>query len=87
MRINHVVPVLQIGFEFNLILLRLRNPAYLKKKKRRNHFLKNIHAVLHRFLDSHLNEPVNPRVILNKDRDPAIRHFIHVVSMPERQSG
>lgn len=37
------------------------------------------------FLDSHLNEPVNSHVILNKDRDPAIRRFIHVVSMPERQ--
>lgn len=84
-RINHIVPVIQIGFEFNLISLRSRNPVYLKEKKKR--FLKNNHAVLHWILDSCLNEPMNPRVILNKERDPAIRHFIHVFSMPERQSG
>lgn len=37
------------------------------------------------FLDSRFNEAVNSRVILNKDEDPTIRRFIHVVSMPERQ--
>lgn len=59
----------------------------LFKKEEEDGFLKNNQALLHWFLDSCLNEPVNPRVIVNKDCDPALRHFIHVSSMPERQSG